>query len=257
MTMTRISKIAASLAIVPVVAFALPVFAESPGQLQGGANVYAVKNLTQKGSYGATATATTCDELQYSVDLHNTEFGKLTGIVVKATLPSASATTNVSAMTATTAAGGTTGTSGSVTVKLDSAQTIRYEAGSTQLFDSKGTLIKTLPDGITTEGVNVGDLNGSTFEFVNFKAKVNCPTPPKEECKPGVPKGDKKCETTPPATTTTTPSTPSTPAVKGATTTTPTELPHTGAGNVAFIAMGAAAVAAFAHRAFSFRRQSR
>ncbi|HEX5395345.1 MAG TPA: LPXTG cell wall anchor domain-containing protein, partial [Candidatus Saccharimonadales bacterium] len=51
------------------------------------------------------------------------------------------------------------------------------------LYDSNGSVIKNLSDGITTAGVNVGDIAGSTTRFVNFKAKVACPPvqPPKHE----------------------------------------------------------------------------
>jgi hypothetical protein len=64
-----------------------------------------------------------------------------------------------------------------VSVTVPSGANLAYEAGSTTLFDANGNVIKTLPDTITS-GVNVGNLNGSTTEFVNFKAKVNCPTTP-------------------------------------------------------------------------------
>jgi len=149
-----------------------PVMAGSPGQLAGGA-VYKVKDVTQNGSYSNSINANACDELEYSITLHNTEFGKLSNIMVNATLPS----NGTSTMTATPDAGGTTGTSGTVNVNLGSAQGVAYENGTTQLFDGSGHLVKTLPDGIAGNGINVGDLNGSTGEFVNFKAKVNCPTP--------------------------------------------------------------------------------
>src|SRR5438309_10821150 len=89
--MSKFSKIAAGLAAVPMLAFAAPAIADSPGQLEGGSIIYQVKNATQNGSYGAVATATTCnEELKYSVRLHNTEFGKISSIVVKATLPATS-----------------------------------------------------------------------------------------------------------------------------------------------------------------------
>ena len=46
------------------------------------------------------------------------------------------------------------------------------------LYDVSGNALKTLPDTITSGGVNVGNLSGSTTEFVNFRARVNCPITP-------------------------------------------------------------------------------
>jgi len=220
--MKKLASIAAGLAVVPVLALATaPVFADSPGQLEGGANIYVVKNLTQKGSYGSTAAIAACgDELQYSIELHNTEFGLLSDINVKATLGS------TSNMTATTAAGGTTGTDGTVTVTgLQSNQTLAYESGSTQLFDGSGKLVKTLADGITAGGISVGNLTGSTTEFVNFKAKVSCPT-------------------TPPVTP---PTTPKTPPV----------LPNTGTGDTIGVVIGAIVAGTVAGRLFLSRKLAR
>ncbi len=148
---------------------ATPALADSPGQLQGGSPTYKVKNITQNGVYADSVSAVNCgDEIKYSINLHNTEFGALTNVTAKTTLGS------TSVMTATTDQGGTTGTTGTVTVALANGQTLSYENGSTQLYNAAGAVIKNLPDTIVGGGVNVGTLNGSTTEFVNFKAKVNC-----------------------------------------------------------------------------------
>jgi hypothetical protein len=84
--MTRLSKLATALAVVPVFAISASALADSPGQLAGGPNVYTVKNLTQKGSYSTSVSAACNDELQYSVELHNPFNGGLTNVVVKATV---------------------------------------------------------------------------------------------------------------------------------------------------------------------------
>jgi hypothetical protein len=173
--MNRFSKIAAALAAVPVLAVSGFAVAGSPGQLAGGDN-YKVKNLTQNGSYSNTINANCNDEVQYSMQLSNTQFGALNNVTLKTSLPSNG---GVSAATATTDLGGTSGTSDTVTVNLGSGQTQALVNGSTVLYNDKGQAIKTLPDTITN-GVNIGTLNGSTTEFVNFRAKVNCaPKPPK------------------------------------------------------------------------------
>lgn len=223
--MSKLSKVAAGLAAVPMLAFAAPAIADSPGQLEGGAIVYQVKNATQNGSYGSAATATACnDELKYSVRLHNTEFGKITSITVKATLPATSPSASNMTASGTNSAGATVSTNGTVTVTMGANQSLAYEAGSTQLFDGNAQLISNLPDGITNNGVNAGDLNGSTTEFVTFKAKVSCPT-------------------TPPTTPPTQPK--------------PTTLVNTGAGSVAGLFAVVAAAGAFGYRLFIGRRLSR
>jgi len=170
--MIRFSKLAAALAVLPILAVASPALADSPGQLEGG-NVYVVKNLTQGGDYATTISTACNEEVQYSVRLHNIAFGGLTNIKVSANLISGT-------MTAVPDQGAQWGTTASVKVNLPTNGSLNVEAGTTNLYNSNGSVIKTLPDGITTSGVNVGDLNGSTTEFVIFKAKVNCPpvTPP-------------------------------------------------------------------------------
>jgi hypothetical protein len=152
---------------------ASPVLADSPGQLTGGSNTFMVKNLTQNGAYAHSISANCNEEVQYSVRLHNAAYGGLTNIVVKANIMNGQ-------MTAVPAEGASEGTTGSATVTMPTNGSIAYESGSSILHDVNGNVIKTLPDGITTVGVNVGNLPGSTTEFVNFKAKVACPpvTPP-------------------------------------------------------------------------------
>jgi hypothetical protein len=220
--MSRFSKLAAALAVVPVLAISGTALAGSLGQLAGGPGntLYQVKNLTQKGAFASSISGTACnDELRYSMELSNTEFGSLTNVTLKATLPSSGGT---STATATTDLGGTSGTTSSVNVTLGSNQTQGYENGTTTLSDDKGNVIMTLPDTMTTSGVNVGTIKGSTTEFVNFHAKVTCPTTP-----PTAP------PTTPPATT----------------------LPNTGAGDVLGIFAGASAAGTAAHAIVSRRRR--
>jgi hypothetical protein len=228
-TMSKVSKIVAGLALVPVLAISSPAFAGSPGQLAGGDN-YQVKNLTQKGSYANTISATCNDEIQYSMQLSNTQFGSLKNVTLKATLPSNG---GVSTATATTDLGGNSGTSDTVTVNLGSNQTQTIESGTTVLYGDNGNAIQTLPDTITSNGVNIGTLDGSTTEFVNFKAKVNCPTPP---------------PVTPPAT-------PGTPAAPTATA--PTSLVNTGPGSAVAAFVAATVAGAIGYRRFVSRRLSR
>ncbi len=196
-----------TLAVGVLALIASPVFAASPGQLAGGDN-YQVKNLTQGGAYADSVNATCNDEVQFSMQLSNTQFGALNDVTLKATLPSSGGT---STATATTHLGGESGTSDTASVTLGANQTINYEAGSTVLYDGGGNVIRTLGDGVVGGGVNIGTIEGSTTKFVNFKAKVNCKTPP-EECPEGTTGTPPNCVTPP---TPENPKTPEAPAPAG------------------------------------------
>jgi hypothetical protein len=222
---------AAAAVVIPVAGLAAPVFADSPGQVETG-DIYRVKNVTQNIAYATSVKANACDELQYSARLHNPGYGQITNVIAKTSLSAGSATTNTSNVSVTWSNGIGSGASASVNVNLTSAQSVSYENGSAQLLDVDGNVIKALPDGITNGGVNLGSLNGSTTEYVIFKAKVSCPTTP-----PVTP------PTTPPATVTTT--------------STPTTLVNTGAGSVVGIFAAAVAFGAVAYRVVLSRRLSR
>lgn len=163
----------AALAVLPVlgVLFSAPVFASSPGHLAGG-DLYQVRNVTKNTSYSNTATAT-CDEvIKYNFLLSNTEYGMLYDVNVNANLENGSATA-----TAKNSGNEQVTVSDTASASIDKGS-LSYVAGSTQLFSVDGHLIRALPDGITAGGVSAGNLAGSTREFVQFQAKVNCPTPP-------------------------------------------------------------------------------
>jgi hypothetical protein len=173
--MSKFSKTAAAFAIVPIVALTgATAFAGTPGQLTGGNNLYEVKDLTTSGSYAKTISPACNDEIEYSMLVNNGGYGELTSVNLTATLPSAGGT---STATATTNLGGATGASDSVNVTLPSNASQTLVKGSTVLYNGNGTAISTLPDTINTSGVNIGSLDGSTYEFVNFKVQVSCSTP--------------------------------------------------------------------------------
>lgn len=172
---------AAALAVAPSLALSAPVFADSPGQLQNSDNFYKVKNVTKGGDYAKSVSATCGDTVKYSIMIANGEYGALSNVTVKTTL--AGATT----VSATNAANQTTSTSGNVSVSVDKGSLV-YVAGSTQNLAENGSPIKTLADGITAGGVNKGNLAGSTAEFVQFQAKVECPTTPTTPTTPETPK---------------------------------------------------------------------
>ncbi len=216
--MSKLLKLsAAALVVAPVMLFASSAKADSPGQLTGGDNVYTVKNVTKNGAYASSASVACGEKVRYSVRLHNAAYGGLTHVIVKANLADGT-------VSATPAEGADAGTSGKVTVSV-SGGTLAYKNGSTVLYDANGKALNSaFADTITTTGVDVGSINGSTTEFVNFEAEVNCPTP----------------------TPTPTPS-------PAATTKAPTALPNTGAGEVVGVFAGASAAGAAAHAVVSRR----
>ena len=152
------------------------VFADSPADIAGG-NIYQIKNLTQNVNYANPASANACDELEYSIQLHNTAYVAATNVTVSVNLPNTSSVKNVSTFNATYGGGVANSVSGSTELDLSSAQTVSYIPGSAELLDVNGNKISSLSDNLMTSGDNIGSINGSSVEYVNFEAKVGCPTP--------------------------------------------------------------------------------
>lgn len=179
--MKKLALFVAALAVAPSLAFTAPVFADSPGQLSNAPTNYEVKNVTKGGAYSQSTSAACGETVKYSVLLANSDFGLLRNLTVKANLGTgainASATNTVNA---------TTSVSGSVNVSLAKGSLV-YIPGSTVRVTSNGGSTTVLADGVTTSGVNAGDLNGSTQTFVQFQAKVDCPTTPTTPETPSTP----------------------------------------------------------------------
>lgn len=201
-----------ALVVLPVLAvlFTTPVFADSPGQLSNGPSNYKVRNVTQNGAYAQSVAATCNETVKYSITLNNSDFGLLRNVMVNANMQSGAISAS-----ATNADNQTTSVAGNAKVNVTNG-TLAYVPGSTVRITGDGATSTPLSDGIVSGGVNAGNLNGSTSIFVQFQAKVNCPTTPPQ-----------------------TPETPKTPEA-------PVELPHTGATGVfAFVASLVTLVAAY------------
>jgi hypothetical protein len=205
--MKKLALFVAAIAAIPALLGA-SVFADSPGQLSNGASNYKVRNVTKNGEYSQTIAATCGETVKYSITLSNSDYGLLKDLTVKANI--ASGAISASAINASNE---TTSVSGNAKVNLDKG-TLAYVPGSTVRITSDGKTSTPQADGITAGGVNVGNLNGSTAIFVQFQAKVECPTTP---------------PVTPPVTPPTPPETPKTPKTPVVT---PAELPATGAADV-------------------------
>jgi uncharacterized repeat protein (TIGR01451 family) len=224
--MTRLSKLAAAVAALPVIAFAPVAHATGTGQIEQG-DIYRVKDVTANGAFADNINSACGNTVLFRVRVHNGGPETLTNVKVAATLNSASSTShgsqvslsadnNLHGMVVTANAG----------VNTSTATTADYVNGSTQLLDVGGSVLKNLPDGILNGGVNIGSIGPLTanIEAVQFQAKLNCQTTP-----------------TP---------TPTPPAVKGTTT-----IPNTGAGAVAGLFAGATVLGMAGH--YAVRRQRR
>jgi len=233
--MKKLALAVAAIAAIPALLVS-PVFADSPGQLSNGATNYKVRNVTTNGDYSQSIAAVCGDTVKYSVTLANSDYGLLKDVTVKANLGSGAINAS-----ATNTEGNTTSVSGSAKVSLTKGS-LQYVPGSTVRITSDGSKTTSLSDGVATSGVNAGDLNGSTQMFVQFQAKVSCPTTP--------PKQIKVCEIdTKKVVTINESDFDSSKYSKDLsdceeTTTVVTELPHTGPTNGIFVAVGLAAITA-------------
>lgn len=149
-----------------------PVFADSPGQL-GGGDLYQVRNVTENTGYSNNVSAVCNDTVKFSFKLSNTAFGMIYGVKVSANLQTGSATA-----TGKNSANENLSVSDTANVSL-SEGSLSYIAGSTKLYNVKGGLVKNLSDGVTNGGVTTGNLPGSTRQFVQFQAKVECEEQPR------------------------------------------------------------------------------
>lgn len=171
----------AAISAVSVLGFVAPVSASSPGNLSSGPDMYQVKNVTKGSAYATSASATCGETVKYSLQLSNSEFGLVSNINVKASLASGNITAS-----GTNAANASTSVAGHVSVSVDKGS-LSYVNGSAKLLDVNGNLIANVSDSVVTSGTNVGNLNGSTREFVQFQAKVDCPTTPTTPETPSTP----------------------------------------------------------------------
>jgi len=183
--LTKLSAITASTVVFAGMSMATA-FAANPGQVVGGDNNYQIQDLTSKSGYANTQSAAACDELQYRLKLYNPGPSTVTNVKVEAGINSVTPYTHyVSTATAYVPDGDPNQVSYRATLNISTAQTQSYEAGTTQLLNSAGSVIKTLPDGVTAGagGISIGNIGESVTEYVTFKTKISCPPPtPAESC---------------------------------------------------------------------------
>lgn len=182
----RIKRIVAS--VVSTALLAVTALAVSPSHASAtvqpyveGGDIYRVRNLTKGSDFMDPASADACDTLQYRVRIHNPGPDQiLTNVTVQAGFQSAASTKNVSVIVIRASNAHPSSTSDTATVNLSSSQKVSYLSGSSELLDQNGNFIRNIGDVTQGSGVNIGNVGISVNEkrFVQFKAKVNCPTPP-------------------------------------------------------------------------------
>lgn len=175
--MNKVLSIVAGAVMVPAITFS-SVSAAAAGQIEGG-DIYRVKNVTKNVDFTDPASATCGDTVQFKVRVHNPGPDSLTNVIVKATMPSATATSHSSLVTVSSENANPTSRTDTAGVNLDKAGKLAYVAGSTELLDAHNSKLSTLGDTVLTTGVNIGTVGVSTEQkrFVQFQAKVECEAP--------------------------------------------------------------------------------
>lgn len=176
--MKKFASFIAGAVMVPALAFST-VSAVAAGQIEGG-DIYRVKNVTKNVDFTDPASATCGDTVQFKVRVHNPGPDALTNVNVKATLPSAAATSHSSTVTVSSENANPTSRTDTAGVNLDKAGKLSYVNGSTELLDAHNSKLSTLGDTILSSGVNIGIVGVSTEQkrFVQFQATVVCETTP-------------------------------------------------------------------------------
>lgn len=176
-----------SLVVLSAFAFiALPIAqAATPSSMEGG-DIFRARNLTTGTQFVDPLSADKCQEVQYRVRLHNPGPDEvLNNVVVQANLPQGATANHVSTLIVRTSNGSPATVSDTATVNMPAAYKVSYVPGSSQLLDASGNLIRSIGDVTAGSGVDIGSVGISINErrFVQFKAVIDCPTPPEPEKK--------------------------------------------------------------------------
>lgn len=178
--MSKLSVLAAAVAVVPVLTFSGSAMAAAMGQIEGG-DIYRSRNVSKNTEFMNTTNATCGDTVQFKVRIHNPGPSKINNVKVVATLPSAAATSFTSRVTVSAPDADPLSTSDTSNIKTDKTAKLSYVNGSTELLGSNSEKLQTMPDTVTTTGVTLTNGVGVSLNekrFVQFSAKVNCETTP-------------------------------------------------------------------------------
>lgn len=160
----------------PILLVAGPALATTAGHIENTDFFYG-KNVTQNSALGDPVSGAAGDTLLLKVRLHNPGPGIVSAVNVKVALPTASATAQNASVTTFSTSADPQSTTDSLRINLSTAQTLTYVNGSTQLLNASGAVVSTLPDTITSSGVNLDYVGVSINEikYVQFQVKVGAP----------------------------------------------------------------------------------
>jgi uncharacterized repeat protein (TIGR01451 family) len=119
-------------------------------------------------------SAKTGDTVNWTVYIHNgVEGSRAEHVNVSIDLPGGKATSH--SLSAVVSAENTQSIHDTANLSLEAPATLNYIKGSTELYNSKGEKVHSLPDGITSGGIDLGSINGcwQYAVFVVFKTKVD------------------------------------------------------------------------------------
>jgi hypothetical protein len=178
---TKLTNAATAVVIVASVALSVGhTNAAAPGQIVAGNHNYTIANVTKGTGFANPQSADACDVLEYRLRLYNPGPSSLSNVKMEASINTMTPYTSAnSTATVYTPDGQTKLVAFQAVVNISTAQTQSYQAGTTQLLDSAGNVIQTLPDGITmgAGGISLGNIGDSVTEYVKFRTQLKCPTP--------------------------------------------------------------------------------
>lgn len=152
-----------------------------PPSIETG-DIFWAKNVTKNTNYTDPTNADACDVIQYRVRIHNAGQDEiLKNVTVQASIPGGTSTQNIATVIVRASNAVPSTASDTSTVNISTAQRVTYINGSTQLLDNNGNFLNNLNDINSGAGASVGNVGISINEkrFVQFKANIGCPEPPK------------------------------------------------------------------------------
>ena len=151
------------------------VFVDSPGQLASGGRSL-VGRVIPSGKYTQVVRVNSGDQVKLSIGLHNTEYGSVDNVVLRARLAAyGKGCWRVTAASRSRTEDGGTATFGPVLIVWPAGQAsgLEYVHRSTELLDENGGVLGRLRDGLVAAGVPVPyAIPGGTTYFVNCLVRV-------------------------------------------------------------------------------------
>lgn len=153
-----------------------------PGQIVSGNHNLTIADLTSRSNFQTDQRASACHRLQYRVRIYNPGPSSVSDLRVAAGINTITPYRHIAP---TVTASASDAQNGSVafqaSIKLPTPQTQAYVAGSTQILNSAGHVVKSsragaLADGITAtgRGIDIGTVDVGVTEYVEFQTMLSC-----------------------------------------------------------------------------------